>query len=72
MYVGSTSCCSFIKLNLQVKQVSLGLVTGLFPWVLQFKPSQGKKIFQGFENKSGLEYLFQCSFHNSVATFRLQ
>lgn len=37
MYVDSTSCCSFIKLILQMKQVSLELVTGLFPLILPLK-----------------------------------
>lgn len=68
MYVGSTSCCSFIKLNLQMKRISLESVIGLFPSVLQFKPSQEKSI-QGFAGKPGLEYVFECSFHDSVATF---
>lgn len=32
MYVGSTLCCLFIKLDLQMKQISLGLVVGLSLW----------------------------------------
>lgn len=68
MYVGSTLCCSFIKLNLQMKRVSLELVIGLFPLVLLFKPSQEQSI-QGFAEKAGVEYLCECYFHNSIATF---
>lgn len=55
-----------------MKQIALGLVIGIFPLVLQFKSSQGKKNIQGFADKPGLEYLFEYSFHNSIATFHLE
>lgn len=42
-----------------------------FSLVLYFKSSQGKKNIQGFAGKPGLEYLFEYSFCNSIATFHL-
>lgn len=71
MYVGGTLCCSFVKLNLQMKQISLGLVIGLFPLILQFKSSQGEKKYLGLVDKPELEYIFEYSFHNCISSFHL-
>lgn len=49
MYVGGTLCCSFVKLNLQMKQISLGLVIDWsFPFdtTVQIQP-RGKKNIWG-------------------------
>lgn len=43
-----------------------------FPFGTTVQIQSRKKIIQGFADKPGLEYLFEYSLHNSVATFYLE